>query len=64
MHISIFDKEKLKNSYLKGVSIKHLSIQSGVKVASIEQMLREQGLAIVSNEIPKERKKRYWRRRQ
>jgi hypothetical protein len=63
MHISIFDKEKLKNSYLKGVSIKHLSIQSGLKAASIEQMLRGQGLAIVSNETPKERKKSYWRRK-
>ena len=63
MHISIFDKEKFKNSYLKGVSIKHLSIQSGLKATSIEQILREQGLPIVSNEIPKAGKKRYWRRK-
>jgi lambda repressor-like predicted transcriptional regulator len=59
MYINIFDKEKLKNSYLKGVSIKHLSLQSGLKVASIEQVLREQGIPIVSNALPIERKKRY-----
>jgi hypothetical protein len=46
-------KEEVKKRYLKGISIKDLVLQFNCKENIIEQILRNSGIEIVSNEIPK-----------
>lgn len=53
-------QQKIQDWYLKGVPIKDLSLQLNVKAGLIEMILRNKGISIVSNEMPKERR---WRRR-
>lgn len=54
------DQRKILDRYLKGVSIKDLSLQFDKSEKIIEMVLRNKDIEIVPNKIPK---KRYWRRR-
>lgn len=58
--LSEANQQKIQDWYLKGVSIKDLSMQMNLKTDLIEMVLRNKGIPIVSNEMPKERK---WHRR-
>jgi len=62
-HLTELDKEKIKNYYLKGVSVKDLSIQLDQSEELIEMVLRNKRIPLVSNEPPKTnrwmRRKRY-----
>lgn len=60
-HVSEEDKKKLQDRYLKGVSIKDLAIQFDQKESFIETILRNKGIKIVPNEVPK---RIYYKRRQ
>lgn len=55
------DIQKIKRYYLKGVSIKDLAMQNACSIKTIENMLRNQGLEIVTSK-PK-RRRRYWNRK-
>ncbi|SFQ43231.1 hypothetical protein [Parafilimonas terrae] len=46
-------KEEVKKRYFKGISIKDLSLQFGCTENIIELILRNGGIEIVSNEVPK-----------
>lgn len=55
------DKEEIQGRYLKGVSMEDLAIQFDCPKNLIENVLRNRGIAIVSNKIPKP--KRWFRRK-
>lgn len=62
--VSELDQEHIQTYYFKGVSIKDISRLLSQEEASVEIVLRNRGIAIVSNEIPRakylrRRKKRY-----
>jgi hypothetical protein len=58
------DKTELQKRYLKGVSIRDLTIQFDCNAELIQQVLRNKGIAIVDNEIPKFYfKKNFWRKK-
>ena len=52
-HITEEDKQKIQERYLKGVSLTDLAVQFDQSEELIEMVLRNQGIAIVPNEIPK-----------
>ena len=52
-------QQKIQDWYLKGVSIKDLAMQMNLKTELIEMVLRNRGIKIVSNEMPKNTR---WRR--
>ncbi len=52
-HITEIDQEKIQERYLKGVSIKDLATQFDQSRDLIEMILRNRGIEIVSNELPK-----------
>jgi hypothetical protein len=54
------ENKKIIDRYLKGVSIKDLSLQFDKSEDLIEMILRNKEIKIVSQEIPK---KKYWRKR-
>lgn len=54
------ENKKIIDRYLKGVSIKDLSLQFEKSEDLIEMILRNKEIKIVSNELPK---KRYWKKR-
>lgn len=54
------EKGKIQDRYLRGISIRDLSMQLGKSEELIEQTLRNRGIEIVSNKIPR---KRYWRKK-
>ena len=57
-------KEEVKRRYFKGISIKDLALQFDCSEKIIEQILSNDGIEIVSNEIPKQRSGyRYKKRR-
>ena len=58
-YISDETKTKIQNRYLKGISIKELKMQFGYSEKIITMILRNRGIEIVPNKIPK----RKWRRR-
>ncbi|MDO3694733.1 hypothetical protein QVZ41_07755 [Wenyingzhuangia sp. chi5] len=60
-HITEFDQKKIQERYLKGVSIKDLALQFDQTHELIEMILRNRGIEIVENKIPKYRyyKKNY-----
>ena len=53
-------KLKIQNRYLKGISLKELKLQFGYSEKVITMILQNNGIKIVSNELPKKKK---WRRR-
>ena len=57
-HITDIDQEKIQQYYLKGVSIKDLAMQSGQKPELIEMILRNKGIEIIENKLPKSK---FWR---
>lgn len=57
-HITELDQEKIQQNYLKGVSIKDLAMQSDQKPELIEMILRNKGIEIVENKLPKPK---FWR---
>lgn len=59
-HLSDSDQQKIQDRYLKGISIKDLTLQFDQSEELIEMVLRNKGIKIVSNEIPKSWR---WRRR-
>lgn len=61
-YISENDQQKIQNNYLKGVPIKDLEMQLGHKRELIEMILRNKGIEIVDNNLPKSRK-RYFKKR-
>ncbi len=52
-HLTDVDHEKIQSRYFKGVSIKDLALQFDQTEALIEMLLRNKGIQIVSNELPK-----------
>ncbi len=54
-------KEQIEKRYLKGVSSKDLALQFACSEGIIEQILRNRGIELVSNEVPKFYK--FWRRK-
>ena len=59
-NFSEIDKQKIQESYLKGVSSKDIAIQFNCKIELIEMALRNRGIEIFSNEMPKPK---FWRKR-
>ena len=57
-HITEIDQEKIQQNYLKGVSIKDLAMQFDQKPELIEMILRNKGIEIVENKLPKPK---FWR---
>ncbi len=52
-HLTPMDKKRIQDNYLKGVDIKDLAFQFGQSSELIEMVLRNQGIAIVSNKQPR-----------
>ncbi|MDP2040461.1 MAG: hypothetical protein Q8S14_08080 [Algoriphagus sp.] len=59
-HLSESVQQKIQDRYLKGVQIKDLAIQFDQKEELVEMIIRNKGIALVPNEIPK---RTYWRGR-
>jgi hypothetical protein len=57
-HITENDQEKIQSSYLKGVSIKDLAMRFEQTAELIEMVLRNKGIEIVENTLPKPK---FWR---
>jgi predicted RND superfamily exporter protein len=57
-HITENDQEKIQSSYLKGVSIKDLAMRFEQTPELIEMILRNKGIEIVENTLPKPK---FWR---
>lgn len=57
-HIVEIDKQKIQSSYLKGVTIKDLAMQFDQEPELIGMILRNNGIEIVENEMPKPK---FWR---
>ncbi|MFC6267115.1 hypothetical protein [Frigoriflavimonas asaccharolytica] len=58
-HITEIEQEKIQKYYLKGVSIKDLSMQTDQSPELIEMILRNNGIEIAENTVPKPR---FWRK--
>lgn len=61
-HITDEDKQKIQDRYLIGVSLQDLALQFDQSEELIEMVLRNRGIQIVSNEIPKPKKWRRWKK--
>ncbi len=61
-HITEEDKQKIQDRYLIGVSLKDLALQFDQSEELIEMVLRNRGIQIISNEIPKVIRWRGWKR--
>ena len=61
-HITEGDKQKIQDRYLIGVSLKDLALQFDQSEELIEMVLRNRGIQIVSNEIPKAKIWRRWKK--
>ncbi len=59
-HLTDSDQQKIQDRYFKGVTIKDLAVQFDQTEELIEMVLRNKGIQIVSNELPKQK---YWRKR-
>lgn len=57
-HITEIDQEKIQNNYLKGVTIKDLAMQFDQEPELVEMILRNKGIEIVENTMPKPK---YWK---
>ena len=65
-YTSGLDQEKIQQNYLKGISIKDLAILYDQKPELIEMMLRNKGIEIIENKLPKSkfwRNKKNWKNR-
>ncbi len=65
-HLTEIDQQKIQERYLKGVSIKDLTMQFDQTYELIEMVLRNKGIVIVDNEFHKPkfwRKKNKWKKR-
>jgi|SRR5690606_33503475 len=58
-HITDLEQQKIQERYLKGVSIKDLAMQFDQTSELIEMVLRNKGIEIVENELPKPK---FWRK--
>ena len=54
-HLTEADRQKIQDRYLKGVSIRDLTIQFDQSKELIEMVLRNSGIEITPNELPKKR---------
>ncbi|MBG7611548.1 hypothetical protein IU405_04715 [Polaribacter sp. BAL334] len=62
-HITDTEQQKIQERYLKGVSIKDLAMQFDQSEALIEMVLRNNGIEIVENKLPKtNHKKQFYRK--
>ena len=57
------EQQKIQNNYLKGVTIKDLAIQYEQEPEQIEMILRNKGIEIIENKIPKSKNWKYKRKR-
>lgn len=57
-HITEIDQEKIQSSYLKGVTIMDLAMRFEQTFELIEMVLRNKGIEIVENTLPKPK---FWR---
>jgi len=57
-HITEINQEKIQQNYLKGVPIKDLAMQFDQESELIEMILRNKGIEIVENTLPKPK---FWR---
>jgi len=62
-HLTDTDQSNIVTKYLKGVTIKDLAMQYDKDIDLIEQVIRNKGLTIVDNEVPKMPKRRRTRTR-
>ena len=58
-HITEIDQKKIQERYLRGVSIKDLAMQFEQTYELIEMILRNKGIEIVKNTLPKPK---FWRK--
>jgi hypothetical protein len=59
-HITNENQQKIQERYLKGVSLNDIALQFDQEPEMIEMILRNKGIRLVSNDLPK---KTYWRHR-
>ena len=52
-HLSELDKQSIQRNYLKGVPLKNLALQFDQSTELIEMVLRNRGIEIVDNALPK-----------
>ena len=52
-HLSELDKQSIERNYLRGVPLKNLALQFDQSIALIEMVLRNRGIEIVDNALPK-----------
>ena len=57
-HLTEEGKQKIQDSYLKGVSVKDLALQLNQSEELIKMILRNKGISIVSQELPKRKRGR------
>jgi len=65
-HITDIEQKKIQERYLKGVTLKDLALQFDQSEELIEMILRNKGIEIVENELPKPlfvRNKKRWGKR-
>jgi hypothetical protein len=65
-HITDIEQKKIQERYLKGVTIKDLALQLDQSEELIEMILRNKGIEIVENELPKPlfvKNKKRWKKR-
>lgn len=52
-HLSELDKQRIERNYLRGVPLKNLALQFDQSTELIERVLRNRGIEIVDNALPK-----------
>ncbi|MDB9821311.1 hypothetical protein OAC17_01050 [Flavobacteriaceae bacterium] len=52
-HLSELDKQSIERNYLRGVPLKNLALQFDQSTELIERVLRNRGIEIVDNALPK-----------
>ncbi len=52
-HLSELDKQSIQRNYLKGVPLKNLALQFDQSTELIEMVLRNRGIEVVDNVLPK-----------
>lgn len=62
-HLSATDQQKIQDRYLKGVSTKDLALQFNQTEELIEMILRNKGIEIVPQQIPKHKSAKSRKRR-
>ena len=58
-HITDIEQQKIQEQYLKGISIKDLAMQLDQTPELIKMILRNKGIEIVGNKLPKSK---FWRK--